>query len=92
MKGMRKRSFTEQTKRQERPEISAGPASRTQDTGRRQDMEENLVETGNSDGEEAFPSEVMEEELSELLASLPDDVMLTLLTDFGLTEEGVMDG
>lgn len=39
-----------------------------------------------------FPNEVVEEELSELLASLSDDEMLTLLTDFGLTEEGEPDG
>ena len=45
-----------------------------------------------SDEEDSFPDEVIEEELSELLASLSDDEMLTLLTDFGLTEEGVADG
>ena len=45
-----------------------------------------------SDEEDSFPDEVIEEGLSELLASLSDDEMLTLLTDFGLTEEGVADG
>lgn len=45
-----------------------------------------------SDEEDLFPDEVIEEGLSELLASLSDDEMLTLLTDFGLTEEGVADG
>jgi hypothetical protein len=33
-----------------------------------------------------IPEEIMEEELSGLLASLPDDVMLELLTEYGLTE------
>ena len=35
-----------------------------------------------------FPEEIMEEELSGLLSSLPDDVMLELLMEFGLTREG----
>ena len=35
-----------------------------------------------------FPDEIMEEELSGLLSSLPDDVMLELLTEFGLAREG----
>ena len=45
-----------------------------------------------SDEEDSFPDKDIEEGLSELLASLSDDEMLTLLTDFGLTEEGVADG
>ena len=35
-----------------------------------------------------IPEEVDEEGLADLLTSLPDDVMLTLCTSFGLTEEG----
>ena len=37
------------------------------------------------------PEEVDEEGLADLLKSLPDDVMLTLCTSFGLTEEGAGD-
>ena len=38
-----------------------------------------------------IPEEVDEEGLADLLKSLPDDVMLTLCTRFGLTEEGARD-
>ena len=47
-----------------------------------------LTIKNNKTDSKSIPDEVLEKELSELLSSLPDDVMLELLTDFGLTGDG----
>lgn len=39
-----------------------------------------------------YPEEIDEEGLMELLDSLPEDILLTLLMDLGLAEEGDEDG
>ena len=95
MKGTRKRNSTERMRKPESRKDREPLPGRTGPS----EAEEQAVKTaakrtpdpagaaGNQ--EDVYPDEVMEEELSELLASLPDDVMLTLLTEFGLTEGGV---
>ena len=95
MKGTRKRNSTERMRkpesRKDREPLPGrtGPSEAEEQAERSAEKRTPDPASVSGDQEDIFPDEVMEEELSELLASLPDDVMLTLLTEFGLTEGGV---